>query len=129
MIERKFVAQRIKEFEIQEYIAENLKKVGHSHTKMQKTPLGEKIVIYASRPGLIVGRKGQNIKQLTKTLGLTPLGFIEIPQALTSFLRKKEDTPASALLVGVNKKTVSVSFLRVGKIYENNGTEIYKVIK
>jgi len=71
MIERKFVAQRIKEFEIQEYIAENLKKVGHSHTKMQKTPLGEKIVIYASRPGLIVGRKGQNIKQLTKTLKKT----------------------------------------------------------
>jgi small subunit ribosomal protein S3 len=35
---------------------------------MIKTPLGEKIVIYASRPGLIVGRKGQNIKDLTKTL-------------------------------------------------------------
>lgn len=68
MIERKFVAQKIKEFEIQEYIANNLKNVGHSHTKMQKTPLGEKITIYASKPGLIVGRKGQNIKQLTKTL-------------------------------------------------------------
>src|SRR3989338_4690866 len=68
MIERKFVAQKIKEFEVQEYIASNLKNVGHSHTKMQKTPLGEKIVIYASRPGLIVGRKGQNIKQLTKSL-------------------------------------------------------------
>ena len=68
MIERKIVAQKIKEFEIQEYITNNLKNVGHSHTKMQKTPLGEKIIIYASRPGLIVGRKGQNIKQLTKTL-------------------------------------------------------------
>jgi len=68
MIERKFIAQKIKEFEIQEYISKNLKNVGHSHTKMQKTPLGEKIIIYASRPGLIVGRKGQNIKQLTKTL-------------------------------------------------------------
>ncbi len=68
MIERKFVAQKIKEFQIEEYITQNLKNVGHSHTKMMKTPLGEKIVIYASRPGLIVGRKGQNIKQLTKTL-------------------------------------------------------------
>ena len=68
MIERKFIAQKIKEFEIQEYIASNLKNVGHSHTKMIKTPLGEKIVLYASRPGLIVGRKGQNIKELTKTL-------------------------------------------------------------
>ena len=68
MIERKFVAQKFKEFQIQEYIEENLQNVGHSHTKMVKTPLGEKIIIYASRPGLIVGRKGQNIKELTKNL-------------------------------------------------------------
>lgn len=68
MIERKFVAQKIKEFQIEEYITQNLENVGHSHTKMVKTPLGEKIVISASRPGLIVGRKGQNIKQLTKVL-------------------------------------------------------------
>ncbi|MFH0868476.1 MAG: 30S ribosomal protein S3 [Candidatus Woesearchaeota archaeon] len=68
MIERKFVAQKVMEYQIQEYISSNLKNVGHSHTKMVKTPLGEKIIIYASRPGLIVGRKGQNIKELTKTL-------------------------------------------------------------
>ena len=68
MIERKFVAQKIKEHQIHEYIMDNLDNVGHSHTKMVKTPLGEKIIIYASRPGLIVGKKGQNIKQLTKTL-------------------------------------------------------------
>ncbi|MBI3034792.1 30S ribosomal protein S3, partial [Candidatus Woesearchaeota archaeon] len=58
----------MKEFQIEEYITQSLENVGHSHTKMVKTPLGEKIIIYASRPGLIVGRKGQNIKQLTKTL-------------------------------------------------------------
>ena len=68
MIERKFVAQKMKEFQIQEYITQSLENVGHSHTKMIKTPLGERIIIYASRPGLIVGRKGQNIRQLTKTL-------------------------------------------------------------
>ena len=68
MIERKFVAQKIREYQIEEYIVNNLKNVGHSHTKMVKTPLGEKIVIYASRPGLIVGRKGQNIKELTNSL-------------------------------------------------------------
>lgn len=68
MIERKFIAQKKKEFQIQEFIAQNLKRVGHSHTRLQRTPLGEKIIIHASRPGLIVGRKGQNIKKLTKTL-------------------------------------------------------------
>ena len=68
MIERRFVAQKMKEHQIEEYISRNLKSVGHSRTKMLKTPLGEKIVIYASRPGLIVGRKGQNIKELTANL-------------------------------------------------------------
>jgi small subunit ribosomal protein S3 len=68
MIEKKFVDQKIKEFQVQEFISETLKNVGHSHTKLQRTPLGEKIVIYASRPGLIVGRKGESIKNLTVKL-------------------------------------------------------------
>ena len=68
MIERQFVAQKIKVFQIEEYISKTLKGVGHSHIKMQRTPLGEKIIIFASRPGLIVGRKGANIKTLTKQL-------------------------------------------------------------
>jgi len=68
MIERALVAQKIKEFQIEEFISKNLKRVGHSHTRLQRTPLGEKIIIYASRPGLIVGKKGQNVKKLTASL-------------------------------------------------------------
>jgi small subunit ribosomal protein S3 len=68
MIERQIVASNTKELEVQEYVATVLKNLGHSHIKLQKTPLGEKIIVYASRPGLIVGRKGQNIKKLTEDL-------------------------------------------------------------
>jgi len=68
MIERKIVSQKLKEYQISEYISDNLRNSGHSHTKVQRTPLGEKILIYTSRPGLIVGKKGQNIKKLTQTL-------------------------------------------------------------
>jgi len=68
MIERKFVAENMKEFQIQEFISNTLKNVGHSHTKLVRTPLGEKIIIFASRPGLVVGRKGENIKKLTNVL-------------------------------------------------------------
>ncbi len=46
----------------------NLSNVGHSKTRMQRTPLGEKIIVYASRPGLVVGREGKNIKDLTAAL-------------------------------------------------------------
>ncbi|MEM2915824.1 MAG: 30S ribosomal protein S3 [Candidatus Woesearchaeota archaeon] len=68
MIERKFVAERVKEFQIQQYIEQTLKNVGHSATKLVRTPLGEKIIISASRPGLVVGKKGENIKKLTNTI-------------------------------------------------------------
>lgn len=68
MIERTVVASKIKEFEIQEFVGENLRRVGHSHTTLQRTPLGEKVVVHASRPGLVVGRQGESIKRLTKKL-------------------------------------------------------------
>lgn len=68
MIERKFIKENLKESQIQEYISETLKNVGHSKTKLVRTPLGEKIIIFTSRPGLVVGRKGENIKKLTVAL-------------------------------------------------------------
>lgn len=68
MIERKLIKENIREFQIHEYISKTLKNIGHSATRVQRTPLGEKIVVYASRPGLVVGRKGENIKKLTAAL-------------------------------------------------------------
>jgi len=68
MIERELISQRMKEYQIQDFIGKNLKNVGHSHTRLQKTPLGEKIVIYTARPGLVVGRSGENIARLTRAL-------------------------------------------------------------
>lgn len=68
MIERKFVAQKLKEYQIQEYLSGMLAKVGYSHTEIKRTPLGEKVVIFTTRPGLVVGKKGDNIKKLTLVL-------------------------------------------------------------
>jgi small subunit ribosomal protein S3 len=68
MIERQFVSQKVKEYQIQEYIKSKLVGTGYSHTEIQRTPLGEKVIIYTTRPGLVVGRKGENIKQLTTVL-------------------------------------------------------------
>lgn len=68
MIERKFVRERLKEFKVEEFISETLDNVGHSKTKIVRTPLGDKVIVFASRPGLVVGRKGENIKKLTNAL-------------------------------------------------------------
>ena len=68
MMEKKFIAQKTKEFYIKKYIESTLNKVGISKIKLKKIPLGEKIIIDTSRPSLIVGSKGANIKELTRVL-------------------------------------------------------------
>ena len=68
MIEREFIKQKKKELQIENCILENLKGIGYSHSKLQRTPLGDKIVVYVSRPGLLVGKKGANIKNITQML-------------------------------------------------------------
>ncbi len=68
MIERKFVSQNIKEFEVKKYLFDELTRAGLSDVKVKRTPLGEKVLIYASRPGLVVGKGGSNITRLTNIL-------------------------------------------------------------
>ena len=68
MIERKFISQNFKEFQIKEYIKKTLSKVGLSDVKLQRTSLGERLIISASRPGLVVGRGGSTIQRLTSDL-------------------------------------------------------------
>ncbi len=68
MIERQFIAQKTKEYFIKKYIEDRLKGVGISQIRLKKIPLGEKIIILASKPSLIVGSKGANIRELTRVL-------------------------------------------------------------
>ena len=68
MIERQFVSQKVKEFRIKEFIGKELAKTGFSHIDIRRTPLGEKVIVYTIRPGLVVGKKGENINRLTAIL-------------------------------------------------------------
>jgi small subunit ribosomal protein S3 len=78
MIERQFIAEKLKEFEIEKFISKRIPGAGFSHTKVVRTPLGDKIIIYAARPGLVVGRKGENIRNITD--GLKKNFKLENPQ-------------------------------------------------
>ncbi len=68
MIERKFIAQNLKEFEIRRFIASKLNRAGLSDIRLKRTPLGDKIVISTLKPGLVVGRGGATITMLTKEI-------------------------------------------------------------
>ena len=68
MIERKFTKHNVTEGKIQEYVLGALGRAGIGAIKLQLTPLGEKIVVFSSNPGLVVGKEGSNIKELTAAL-------------------------------------------------------------
>jgi len=71
--------------ELNEYLAESLKDAGFGGVDVQKTPIGTRLTLYVTRPGLVIGRKGTGIKDLTSRLeqnfGLTnpQISVLEVP--------------------------------------------------
>ena len=63
-----FVTESIKRTEIDEFLQNKLEKAGYGGVSISKTPLGTHIVIYAMRPGLVIGRGGETIRELASIL-------------------------------------------------------------
>ena len=68
MIEKKFMKHNVTENTIREFVVNHLGRAGIGNVKLQLTPLGEKIIVHSSNPGLVVGKEGGNIKALTSLL-------------------------------------------------------------
>ncbi len=68
MEEKKFVNFKKEELGVKEYIRNSLGKGRISGVSIEYTPVGEKIVVATSRPGLIIGKRGERIDELTSTL-------------------------------------------------------------
>ena len=68
MIERKFVQLKKDEFALKEFVKKELGKGKVSSISLERTPVGEKIVVRTSKPGLIIGRRGEKIADLTRIL-------------------------------------------------------------
>ena len=54
--------------ELDEFLDSALKDAGYGGVDVQKTPIGTRITLYVTRPGLVIGRKGSGIKDLTSRL-------------------------------------------------------------
>ena len=68
MEERKTVEFKKAEFSLKEYIKSSLGKGKISRVRIEYTPIGEKIIIATNKPGLVIGRGGEKIAELTKVL-------------------------------------------------------------
>ena len=77
-IERKFVQENQRRVLLKEFLMKESERAGFGGIKIQRTPLGTLITLEVERPGLIIGRGGKRIKELTETIA-TKFG-IENPQ-------------------------------------------------
>lgn len=68
MIEKKFVEAKKQEYEVKEFIKAKLGKGKISDVKIERTPIGEKIVIVTPKPGLVIGRGGEIIQEINESL-------------------------------------------------------------
>ena len=54
--------------QLNEYLSSSLTDAGYGGAEVQKTPIGTKITLFVIRPGLVIGRKGSGIRDLTSRL-------------------------------------------------------------
>ena len=63
-----FIGLNLLRVKIDEHLARNFMRAGYSRVELIKTPLGTRVIIYADRPALIIGKRGQTIRQITEVL-------------------------------------------------------------
>lgn len=116
VIEKLFVKEGVKESEIEEFLRKKFERAGYSRTIVERTPLGTRIIVYAYKPGLIIGRSGKRINEITEEIkerfGLeNPL--IDVKEVEQPFLDAMivAKRIAKALERGINYKKVANYYL------------------
>lgn len=66
--ERKFVAENIRRVLLKEYFMKETETAGFGGIDIQRTPMGTRVTLIVERPGMVIGRKGTKIKDLTRTV-------------------------------------------------------------
>ena len=76
---------------LKDYLREAIKDAGFSHAEISKTPTGTRVALHVTRPGIVIGRKGSGIRDLTEKL-TTDFG-LKNPQISVVEIDKPELVP------------------------------------
>ncbi len=117
MIERTFIEQGMKKIQLEQYLKKQLNRAGFTGLHMVKTPLVTRIILRVARPGLAIGKGGQNIRQLTEEIGKlfgidNPQIEIQDIQNPTLDARATVDTMVELIERGFSWKSVAFRTLR-----------------
>ena len=76
---------------LKDYLRAKIKDAGFSNAEVSKTPTGTRVVLHVTRPGIVIGRKGTGIKELTEKLE-SDFG-LKNPQIAVEEITKPELSP------------------------------------
>ncbi len=68
MQEKQFIQKGARKARLDEFLADELEGAGYSHAEIERTPTSTKIVVHAQKPGLVIGRGGSRIRELTEDM-------------------------------------------------------------
>ncbi|BFH73482.1 30S ribosomal protein S3 [Sulfurisphaera javensis] len=68
LIKKYFLQKSMTKVMVDEYLAKQFYNAEYAGVEILKTPIGTRVVIYAGRPALIIGKGGKTIKQLAQML-------------------------------------------------------------
>lgn len=68
MKERKFIANAVNKLLVTEYLRSATESAGFGGLEMKRTPFGTNITLFANKPGLVIGRHGSKVQEITETL-------------------------------------------------------------
>ncbi len=67
-IVKELLKERVRRVQVHQHVQKKTARAGFGGLSIQRTPLGTHVRISAERPGLVIGRKGSDIQQLTDDL-------------------------------------------------------------
>ena len=76
---------------INDFLRKKIKDSGFSNVEISKNPTGTRVTLYVTRPGIVIGRKGSGIKELTELLE-KKFG-LKNPQIAVEEIQKPELSP------------------------------------
>jgi hypothetical protein len=87
------------------------------HTDVVKAILGLPTT-YLTPTGEIRKEVRAEIKTLTRSLELEPIGFVPLHQALIYKMKKDEGVPPSVILLGVNTNAIAITLYKIGSLVD-----------
>jgi small subunit ribosomal protein S3 len=67
-VERKFIKEAVNRLLVKDFVRAETLRAGYGGLDIQRTPLGTRVNIVAERPGMVIGRRGATINDLTTKL-------------------------------------------------------------